>query len=178
MRARFTCVGDLRRHCEERSDEAIQFCKVDCFASLAMTAKGQRRGWPGQPGHDGCGCCKAPGLGLTFSHLEYNPISAFASFALMTRGERETLPPPETGLVERREALRSDGRPRKPFVAERARLARRIRNPFSSGHADEPLAKVRHKGASQALWRLPALHCSQRAGWKRDRVVRALTSSG
>ena len=61
------------------------------------------------------------------------------------------LPPPETGLVERREALRSDGRPRKPFVAERARLARRIRNPFSSGHADEPLAKVRHVGSRKPL---------------------------
>src|SRR6266700_1295576 len=29
-----------RRHCEERSDEAIHFCRaraLDCFASLAMT---------------------------------------------------------------------------------------------------------------------------------------------
>jgi hypothetical protein len=34
------------RHCEERSDEAIQGRKesLDCFASLAMTAK---------PAHDG-----------------------------------------------------------------------------------------------------------------------------
>jgi hypothetical protein len=31
-----------RRHCEERSDEAIQsyFAALDCFASLAMTVRG------------------------------------------------------------------------------------------------------------------------------------------
>jgi len=61
-------------------------------------------------------------------------------------------------LVERREAQRPRGGLRNPIDARRARLARRTRNPFSSRHADEPLAKVRHKGASQALWRLPALH--------------------
>jgi hypothetical protein len=33
-----------RRHCEERSDEAIQpcFAILDCFASLAMTGTGQQ----------------------------------------------------------------------------------------------------------------------------------------
>jgi hypothetical protein len=34
-------AGSIRRHCEERSDEAIHICRteaVDCFASLAMTA--------------------------------------------------------------------------------------------------------------------------------------------
>ena len=33
--------GSLARHCEERSDEAIQYfraARMDCFASLAMTA--------------------------------------------------------------------------------------------------------------------------------------------
>ena len=29
------------RHCEEQSDEAIQFWALDCFASLAMTADDQ-----------------------------------------------------------------------------------------------------------------------------------------
>jgi len=31
----------IHRHCEERSDEAIQSCcrSLDCFASLAMTAR-------------------------------------------------------------------------------------------------------------------------------------------
>jgi len=36
----------LNRHCEERSDEAIQFFvrgPLDCFASLAMTAVGVAR---------------------------------------------------------------------------------------------------------------------------------------
>jgi hypothetical protein len=35
----------LPRHCEERSDEAIHpftVAKMDCFASLAMTAKANR----------------------------------------------------------------------------------------------------------------------------------------
>src|SRR3954471_1567067 len=35
-------VGKLRRHCEERSDEAIQLlavAKLDCFAALAMTKR-------------------------------------------------------------------------------------------------------------------------------------------
>jgi hypothetical protein len=35
-----TPATDLLRHCEERSDEAIQYRKaklLDCFASLAMT---------------------------------------------------------------------------------------------------------------------------------------------
>src|ERR1039458_7391821 len=33
-------LGRIYRHCEERSDEAIQSCRIhamDCFASLAMT---------------------------------------------------------------------------------------------------------------------------------------------
>jgi hypothetical protein len=33
-------VIDWGRHCEERSDEAIQFALLDCFATLAMTAGG------------------------------------------------------------------------------------------------------------------------------------------
>ena len=39
-RARQGSAGpQLTRHCEEQSDEAIQFCDavLDCFASLAMT---------------------------------------------------------------------------------------------------------------------------------------------
>jgi len=35
--------GPRRRHCEERSDEAIQFGRLlDCFASLAMTAEQEK----------------------------------------------------------------------------------------------------------------------------------------
>jgi len=45
-------MGDTR-HCEERGDEAIQFClclALDCFASLAMTALfSQRYFVSGQP---------------------------------------------------------------------------------------------------------------------------------
>jgi hypothetical protein len=38
---------DVERHCEERSDEAIQIAAeaaLDCFASLAMTAAVRRSG--------------------------------------------------------------------------------------------------------------------------------------
>ncbi|RTL47900.1 MAG: hypothetical protein EKK40_18615 [Bradyrhizobiaceae bacterium] len=36
---RAACAAPSSRHCEEQSDEAIQFflCNLDCFASLAMT---------------------------------------------------------------------------------------------------------------------------------------------
>src|SRR5262245_33111499 len=40
IRRAFCKDGPLHRHCEERSDEAIQLpdaAKLDCFASLAMT---------------------------------------------------------------------------------------------------------------------------------------------
>src|SRR4051812_17558910 len=45
----FVVAAHYHRHCEERSDEAIQLSryegKLDCFASLAMT-EGELSPWP------------------------------------------------------------------------------------------------------------------------------------
>jgi len=63
----------LRRHCEERSDEAIQKlrCRLDCFALLAMTivgaiiapARAYAQGYPGYPY-----TIMAPGRGAAIDH--------------------------------------------------------------------------------------------------------------
>jgi len=37
-------MSSLTRHCEERSDEAIQSPQLDCFAALAMTIKNNSKG--------------------------------------------------------------------------------------------------------------------------------------
>ena len=83
---------------------------------------------------------------------------------------------PGTGWpVERREAQRPAGRPRKPAGFGRARLAGRPR---------KPVRLARETGASQAPerglanpWRLPALHCphplgERKKGHRRARAVK------
>src|SRR5262249_48400283 len=87
--------------------------------------------------------------------------------------------------VERREAQRPGGGPRKPATAGRARLGMGLANP-SGQRSRKPLSPARRvsparsQGRVRGLanpWRLPALHLSSESG-NRDRATRALAETG
>lgn len=97
----------------------------------------------------------------------------------MTRrgGSRSHPPGRRARLVERREALRSDGRPRKPIRCRTRAPRETDSQPALVRLADEPLARVRrrvprkHSGASRR-----SILSATRDG-KRDRVVRTLVEA-
>jgi hypothetical protein len=66
-------------------------------------------------------------------------------------------PPPTRFAVERREAQRPEGGPRKPAIAGRARLGAGLANPLMR-RVGSPIARGAQGRRSAAPWRLPALH--------------------